>query len=364
MKIPIYQPSLSGNEKKYVNDCLDSNWISSRGKYVEKFEEKFAEYNGLKYATTVSNGTVALHLALVALGIGVNDEVLVPSLTYIASVNSIAYTGAKPIFVDSEVAYWQIDPDDIKRKLNSKTKAIMVVHLYGHPCNMDVIMDIAREYDLFVIEDCAEAFGSKYKDKYVGTFGHISTFSFFGNKTITTGEGGMVVTNDQALYQKCLHFKGQGLAKDRQYWHDVVGYNYRMTNICSAIGLAQLEQADEFIAKKRQIAEWYNKGIGDLPLTMHKQADYCFHTYWMVNILLDDGHQREPLRQFLTLAGIETRPMFYPVHTMPIYSEGSKGHTVAEQLSWRGINLPSWPGLSKTDVLYVCDTVRNFFNGR
>jgi perosamine synthetase len=364
MKIPIYQPSLSGNEKQYVNDCLDSNWISSRGKYVEKFEKKFAEYNEINYATTVSNGTVALHLALVALGIGVNDEVLVPSLTYIASVNSITYTGAKPIFVDSEVAHWQIDPDDIRRKINSKTKAIMVVHLYGHPCNMDAIMDIAKEYDLFVIEDCAEAFGSKYKDKYVGTFGHISTFSFFGNKTITTGEGGMVVTNDQALHQKCLHFKGQGLAKDRQYWHDVIGYNYRMTNICSAIGLAQLEQADEFIAKKRQIAEWYKEGIGDLPLTMHKQADYCFHTYWIVNILLDDGHQREPLRQFLTSSGIETRPMFYPVHTMPIYSEGSKSLIVAEQLSWRGISLPSWPGLSKADVLYVCDTVRNFFNGR
>ena len=197
----------------------------------------------------------------------------------------------------------------------------MVVHLYGHPCDMDAILAIAKEHDLFVIEDCAEAFGSKYKGQYVGTLGHISTFSFFGNKTITTGEGGMVVTNDQTLYQRCVHFKGQGLAEHRQYWHDVIGFNYRMTNICAAIGLAQLEQADVFIAKKRQIADWYKNGLKDLPLVVHQEAQDCLHTYWMVNIVLDDDRQRDPLREHLASAGIEIRPMFYPVHTMPMYSQ-------------------------------------------
>ncbi|WP_417559353.1 DegT/DnrJ/EryC1/StrS family aminotransferase [Marinomonas sp.] len=361
INIPIYQPLLTGNEKKYVNDCLDSNWISSKGKYVQEFERKFAEYNQVKYATTVSNGTVALHLAMVALGIGLDDEVIVPTLTYIASVNTIAYTGASPVFVDSDKDTWQINPEDVKRKITPKTKAIMVVHLYGHPCDMDAIMAIANEHNLFVIEDCAEAFGSKYKDQYVGTFGHISTFSFFGNKTITTGEGGMVVTNDQTLYQRCVHFKGQGLAEHRQYWHDVIGFNYRMTNICAAIGLAQLEQADDFIAKKRQIAEWYKDGLKDLPLVVHQESAGCLHTYWMVNIVLEDDRQRDPLREHLADAGIETRPMFYPVHTMPMYSQKFQRHPVAEDLGWRGINIPSWPGLSENDVKLVCKQIKDYF---
>lgn len=364
MKIPVYQPSLTGNEKKYVNDCLDSNWISSKGKYVSEFEKKFAEYNQVKYATTVSNGTVALHLAMVALGIGTDDEVIVPTLTYIASVNTIAYTGATPVFVDSVESTWQIDPEDVKRKITPKTKAIMVVHLYGHPCDMDAIMAIAKEHDLFVIEDCAEAFGSKYKGQYVGTFGHISTFSFFGNKTITTGEGGMVVTNDQTLYQRCVHFKGQGLAEHRQYWHDVIGFNYRMTNICAAIGLAQLEQADAFIAKKRQIADWYKDGLKDLPLNVHQEAEDCVHTYWMVNIVLDDDRQRDPLREQLANEGIETRPMFYPVHTMPMYSQKFQRHPVAEDLGWRGINIPSWPGLSENDVKLICESIKVYFGNK
>ena len=361
MKIPIYQPSLTGNEKRYVNDCLDSNWISSKGKYVSEFEKKFGEFNQLKYASTVSNGTVALHLAMVALGIGPNDEVIVPTLTYIASVNSIAYTGATPVFVDSVNETWQIDPHDVKRKISPRTKAIIVVHLYGHPCDLDAIMAIAKDHNLFVIEDCAESFGSKYKGKYVGTFGHISTFSFFGNKTITTGEGGMVVTNDQTLYQRCVHFKGQGLAEHRQYWHDVIGFNYRMTNICAAIGLAQLEQADSFIAKKRQIADWYKCGLKDLPLVVHQEAADCLHTYWMVNIVLNDESLRDPSRDHLANVGIETRPMFYPVHTMPMYSQKFQRHSVAEDLGWRGINLPSWPGLSEVDIKLICETIEEYF---
>lgn len=266
-KIPIYKPSITGNEKKYVNECLDSTWISSKGKFVNEFEARFCEYTNVKYATTVSNGTVALHLALLALGIGSGDEVIVPTLTYIASVNAIAYTGAIPVFADSREDTWQVDPEDVRRKITSKTRAIMAVHLYGHPCDMDKIMTIAKEHGLFVIEDCAEAFGTLYKGKHVGSFSDISTYSFFGNKTITTGEGGIVVTNDETLFDRAVHFKGQGLAKHREYWHDVIGYNYRMTNICAAIGLAQLEQAKEFIEKKRQIATWYKDNLKNLPLT-------------------------------------------------------------------------------------------------
>ncbi len=360
-KIPVYQPSLNGNEKKYVNDCLDSTWISSKGKYVTEFENQFARYIGIDYATGVCNGTVALHLALVALGIGPGDEVIVPTLTYIASVNAIAYTGATPVFVDSLEDTWQMDPEDIKKKITSKTKAIMVVHLYGHPCDMDSIMDIAQKNDLFVVEDCAEAFGSLYKGKHVGVFGDIATFSFFGNKTITTGEGGMVVTNDETLYDRAVHYKGQGLAKYRQYWHDVIGYNYRMTNICAAIGLAQLEQADVFISKKRQLKDWYDEGLKDLPVKVHQEIGDVRHSYWMYSILVRDTKDRDPLREFLEKEGIETRPLFYPVHTMPMYSNKFQKHPIAEKIGWGGINLPSWPGLEKEQVKFICETIKKYF---
>ncbi|MEP6756561.1 MAG: DegT/DnrJ/EryC1/StrS family aminotransferase, partial [Chthonomonadales bacterium] len=215
-KYPVYQPSLSGNEKKYVNECLDSTWISSKGRFIPEFERSFESWIGVRHAAAVSNGTVAIHLALVSLGIGLGDDVIVPTLTYVASVNSITYTGATPVFCDSLESTWQMDPEDVRRKISPRTRAIMAVHLYGQPCDMDELLKIAREYNLFLIEDCAEAFGTYYKGKHVGSFGEISTFSFFGNKTITTGEGGMVVTNDETLHDRVVHFKGQGLAKHRE----------------------------------------------------------------------------------------------------------------------------------------------------
>jgi perosamine synthetase len=363
MKIPVYQPTLSGNEKKYVNECLDTNWISSKGRFVKLFEQSFAEYTGIKHATGVSNGTVALHLALMALGVGPDDEVIVTTLTYIASVNAIAYTGATPVFVDSLPDTWQIDPQDVRRKITPRTKAIMAVHLYGHPCDMDAIQAIAKEHELFVVEDCAEAFGTLYKGKHVGSFSDIATYSFFGNKTITTGEGGMVVTDDETLFDRAVHFKGQGLANHREYWHDVIGYNYRMSNICAAIGLAQLEQADEFISRKRQIAQWYQSGLQGLPVTVHGEFGDVRHSYWMVSILVEVAQQREPLRAVLTAAGIETRPLFYPIHTMPMYAQKFQRHPVAENLGWRGINLPSWPSLTREQVDFVCSEIAGFFKG-
>jgi perosamine synthetase len=234
------------------------------------------------------------------------------------------------------------------------------VHLYGHPCDMDALMTLAHAHRLFVVEDCAEAFGSLYKGRLVGGLGHVATFSFFGNKTITTGEGGMVVTNDRTLHQRAVHFKGQGLAAHRQYWHDVIGYNYRMTNICAAIGLAQLEQADEFIAKKRAVAQWYQHGLEGSGVEVHAESAHVLHTYWMNSILVPQASMREPLREHLAAAGIETRPLFYPVHTMPMYSQKFQRHPVAEDLGWRGINLPSWPGLDHEQVRFIVDRIREF----
>ena len=358
-KIPVYQPSLNGNEKKYVNECLDSTWISSKGKFVNEFENAFAEYVGVKHATTVSNGTVAIHLALLALGIGEGDEVIVPSLTYIASVNSIAYTGATPVFVDSLQDSWQIDPADVIKKITPKTKAIMAVHLYGHPCDMDALVEICMKNNLFLIEDCAEAIGTMYKGKHVGTFGDISTFSFFGNKTITTGEGGMVVTNDKTLHDRSVHFKGQGLAKHRQYWHDVIGYNYRMTNICAAIGLAQLENIEEVLIEKKRVADTYRKLLENTTVVFHNPiGDDVYHSYWMCSILTQDAKQRDVLRTHLEKEGIETRPLFYPVHTMPMYSAQYQRHPVAEDLGWRGLNLPSYPGLKSEEIEFICEKIK------
>ena len=360
-QIPIYQPDLSGNEKKYVNECLDTSWISSRGRFVDEFERCFASRIGVEHSASVCNGTVALHLALMALGIGPGDEVIVPTLTYIASANAVAYTGATPIFVDSLRDTWQIDPEDVRRNITPRTRAIMPVHLYGQACDMDTLMAIAQEHRLFIVEDCAEAFGTLYKGRHVGTFGDISTFSFFGNKTITTGEGGMVVSNDKTLIERSRHLKGQGLAAHREYWHDVVGYNYRMTNIEAAIGLAQLERADDFISRKRDLAQRYAAALRGLPIEVHAEAPDTVHSYWMFSILVEHANLRDPLRKHLAEAGIETRPLFYPMHTMPMYSRNYRKHNVAEDLAWRGINLPSWPGLGNEQVSTICNEIANFF---
>ena len=360
-RIPVYQPDLSGNERAYVNECLDSTWISSKGKFVTAFEEAFAGYIGVDFATAVCNGTTALHLALLALGVGPGDEVIVPALTYIASANAVTYTGALAVFVDSLREDWQMDPADVIKKVTPRTRAIMVVHLYGHPCNMDEILGIAKKYGLFVIEDAAEAVGSRFNGHHVGGFGDIAVFSFYGNKTITTGEGGMVVTRDPTLYDRAKHLKGQGLAEHRQYWHDVVGYNYRMTNICAAIGLAQIERCDQILQCKRRLAQLYAKKLEGVPLEIHRESPNVVHSYWMISILVSSLQDRDPLREALAEAGIETRPVFFPVHTMPMYSNRFQRHPVAEDIGWRGINLPSWPGLSEQNVDEVCGVIKHFY---
>lgn len=364
-KIPVYEPVLNQSAKTNVMRCLDSNWISSRGEFIEKFEDEFAHKVGASHAATASNGTVALHLALLALDIGPGDEVIVPTFTYIASVNAIAYVGAIPVFCDSSAHNWQIDPLDVERRITPKTRAIMVVHLYGQPSDMRAIQEIARRHKLKIIEDAAESFGSYIGKSHVGSFGDVGTFSFFGNKTITTGEGGMVVTNDSALDLKVRKLRGQGLEGKREYWHDEIGYNYRMTNICAAIGLAQLQDADLILARKREIATQYRDELSGLPLEFLWETSGTTNSFWMNCVAVEDESKRDDLRNFLSKEGIETRPTFYPAHTMPMYEKfGNNDFPTAIHLAARGINLPSSPALSDGDIAYVVEKVKIFFNNR
>jgi len=364
IKIPVYKPSITEREKEYVNQCLDSSWISSKGKFTELFENEFAKKTEVKYATTVSNGTVALHLALLSLGVGEGDEVIVPTFTYIASVNSIQYTGATPVFVDCDPVSWQINPVEVEKKITNKTKAIMVVHLYGQSCDMKSICDIANRYNLFVVEDCAEAFGTKFNNQHVGSFGDIATYSFFGNKTITTGEGGMVVTNNETLYERAKHLKSQGLADHRQYWHDTIGYNYRLTNIACAIGLAQLERSNDLLLRKRQIADYYKEKFENTNYHFHQEVSGTYHSYWMCSILINKDkfgkNTRDKLRNHLDSKGIETRPLFYPVHTMPMHYSKYEMHKISEDIGRRGINLPSYPDLTEEQLEYICESILSY----
>lgn len=359
-RYPVYQPSLNGNEKLYVNQCLDSTWISSKGTFIERFEKSFAEYTTITHAMTVSNGTVAMHLALLALDIGPGDEVIVPSFTYIASVNAIKYVGAIPVFADIEPNTWQLDVQQAASKITPRTKAIIAVHIYGAACDTPQLKTLCDQHGLFLIEDCAEAIGTKSGSHHAGTLGHIAAFSFFGNKTITTGEGGMVCTHDEILAKKVRHLKGQGLAANREYWHDIIGYNYRMTNICAAIGLAQLERVHEIIDQKRAIGKRYESNLINLPLTTQPEAMGTTHSFWMCSILLNDGTLRDALRLHLNESGIETRPFFYPVHLMPMYFENQQ-FPVTEDIASRGINIPSYPDLQPNDIDIISNTIQSFF---
>ncbi len=357
--IPVYEPYLRGREREYVDQCLTSLWIA-KGDFNTRFEKQFEQYLGHCYATTVCNGTAALHLALLALGIGPGDEVLVPTLTYIASVNMIAHAGATPVLVDSLESTWQMDPEDVRRKITSRTRAVLAVHLYGQPCEMDQLVRICEEHRLWLVEDCAEAFGSQYSGRSLGTFGDIAAFSFFGNKTITTGEGGMVVARDQDLLEKVIHLKGQGVSPTSEYWHDVLGFNYRMNNICAAIGLAQMEMAGEILKKKRTIAEWYREMLAGKPLELHGEAAGSRHSFWLCSGLASDEGTRDALRAHLRAEGIETRRVFHPAHTMPVFSSALP-FPVAESISRRGFSLPSYPALSEKQVVRICACIRNFY---
>ena len=361
--IPVYRPSIGDREKKYVNEALDSGWVSSKGAFLERFEIEFAAFMGVSHGVSAANGTVALHLAFAALGIGPGDEVIVPTLTYIASVNAITYTGARPVFVDSDPTCWNLDPGLIERAVTPRTKAIEVVHLFGHPTDMDPIIDIATRHHLYVVEDAAESHGARYKGRLVGAIGTVGSFSFFGNKIITTGEGGMLVTNDDELAARSRHLRGQGVSPTRTYWHDILGFNYRMTNIAAAIGCAQLERIDETLASKRTVARWYASYLeGVEGVTLQSEASWAKCVFWMNSILVAP-ELRDPLMAHLAADGIDTRPFFHPAHTMPVY-RSSDSFPVAERLGASGINLPSYADLSEEQVVQICASVRRFLESR
>jgi len=356
---PVAEPQFIGNEKKYLMDCIDSTWISSTGKYIDLFEKKFAEFIGTKHAITVANGTVALHLILKALDVGEGDEVIVPDFTYVASANSVKYVGAKPVFVDADQKTFNIDAKKIEEKITEKTKAIMPVHIFGNPCDMDLILEIADKHSLLVIEDAAEAHGAIFNEKKAGSFGIANSFSFYGNKTMTTGEGGMITTNDDSLNEKLRILKNQGQGAGKKYYHEVLGYNYRMTNLQAAIGLAQLEKLGLFVNKKQQINAKYRAFLAGLAdkgtLSFQEELPKGRSSYWMTSLILN----KAPIDSFameLKKADIETRPFFVPMDHLPFYEKSS--FPITSEISSKGIMIPSSVSLKDDDIDYICKVIK------
>lgn len=363
-RIPVMEPSLSGNELNYVTECIRTNWISSQGPFVKKFETQFAEYLGVGDAIAVSNGTVALHLALASLQIGPGDEVIVPDLTFAASVNAVLYVGATPVLVDVKRDTYTLDPIEVARVITPRTKAIMPVHLYGQPADLDPIMQLAREHHLFVIEDAAEALGATYQGKMVGSFGDAATFSFFGNKLITTGEGGMLILRDPTAGARAKILRDHGMDPNQRYWHVEIGYNYRLTNLQAAIGVAQLEQIDRFIQYKLKLAASYRRYLGSIPgFHLPAERSGIRNVYWLFSLTIDPdriGLSRNELIARLLRNGIETRPLFYPLHVMPPYQVygGNRSYPNTEWLSMNGLSLPSAITLEDGEFDYICRSIQ------
>ncbi len=374
--VVLHEPSFNGNEWLYLKECLDSTFVSSVGKFVDRLEADLAAFTGAKYAVAVVNGTAALHIALKLAGVNFGDEVLIPALTFVATANAVTYCGASPHFVDSEERTLGIDAEKLRDYLKSSTeqhagecvnrttgriiRAVVPMHTFGHPADVEGLLAVATDYNLALVEDAAESLGSYYHGQHTGTFGLMGTLSFNGNKTITTGEGGMVVTCNHSLYEKAWKYKSQGVVRGRDYWHDSIGFNYRMNNICAAIGLAQLERIEEFLEKKRLIEAWYREELAESQVVFQEEGPGVHSSFWMVSILLPHSSAVEALRRALADAEIETRPLFSPIHLMPMLDD--KGpFPVAQNISARGLNLPSWPGLTRRDIASVCDTIKRFF---
>ncbi len=357
--LPVAAPVLGGNETKYVMDCLESTWISSTGKYIEKFEEAFAAFCGVRHAISCSNGTTSLHLALLALGLQPGDEVIVPTLTFVASANAVVYCGATPVFVDVDQDTWNLDPAQIEAQITPRTRGIIAVHLAGNPADMDTVLAIAQRHGLFVLEDAAQAHGAEINGKRVGSLGNIASFSLFGNKIISTGEGGMITTDDDALASQIRLLKNHGMDPQRRYWHPVVGYNYRMTNIQAAIGLAQIERVDWQLARRREVVDWYREELANTSgIGWQRETSSARHVWWMFTAILGEEFsiERDEVIARMREMGIETRPVVYPMHQLPPYQEAGRTRRfpVADRLASRGINLPTWAGVTREDVARVC----------
>lgn len=362
-EIPPNEPDLSGNELQYVQEAVKSGWISAKGDFVKRFEDEFASWIGVRGGVTTNSGTTALHLALAALDVGSGDEVIVPDFTFAASAAAVTYTGAKPIFVDVHPEYWGIQPEKIENKITDQTKAIIPVHLYGHPCEMDPIMEIASEHDLYLIEDAAEAHGAEYKGRKVGNFGDIACFSFYANKIITTGEGGMCVSDDKDLLHKMAYLRSHAMKPEERYWHEKIGFSYGMTNLQAAVGVAQLERIEEFIQQKRENAKLYSRRLSSLKgLKTPVELPWAKNVYWRYSILLNNEGLdigKDSLMQNLTKKGIHTRRLFYPLHKLPPYVKYDDGKfPVSNRISKKGLSLPSSVKLTGEEINRVTTGIK------
>ncbi len=359
--IPVCEPKLDGNELKYVTKCFETSWISSAGENIQKFEEEFAQACGAKYGVSCTSGTAALHLALATLGVGRGDEVIIPTFTMIATANAVTYTGAKPVLVDSEPNTWNINVKKMEEKITHRTKVIMPVHTYGHPADMDKILDIAKKYNLYVVEDAAEAHGSEYQGRKIGSMGDIACFSFYANKIITTGEGGMLTTDNEEMAKIARNLRGHAFSEERHFWHNYIGFNYRMTNLQAAIGLAQMEKFDENVRRRIQNAKLYNSMLKNIKgITLPPQTKGVKNVYWMYSILVNDEFDvtRDELRKKLAKRGVETRTFFIPIHLQPIYFRRyDERFPVAEELCRKGMYLPSSSTLTKEEIEYVVESI-------
>ena len=359
---PVALPNLGGKELKYLTDAFLSTWISSTGSYIDRFETSFSKYSDCTFGISTSNGTCALHLALKALDIGDGDEVIIPDLTFAATINAVLLANATPVIVDVEEDSWCIDPNHIEKAITSKTKAIIPVHLYGQVCDMDGILRLAKKHNLKIIEDCAEAHGAKFKGMKVGSFGDIGCFSFYGNKVITTGEGGMCTTNNSELNHKLRIMRDHGMSKERRYWHDIVGFNYRLTNLQAAIGVAQMEELDNFIERKRQIAIAYAEGLSTLEdFTLMSESEFAFSTYWLYTIVLNKSESKHNSRHLISLLqdrGIQSRPLWYPVHLQEMYRDCEHyGMDCAHRLYALAVQLPSSSGITDQEIEHVISSL-------
>ncbi len=361
--IPVCKPWLPGNERKYVLDAVDSNWISSSGEYIEKFEEDFAKFCGVKHGVSCSNGFGALHLACVALNLKKGDEVIVPTFTMAACTNSVILTGATPVLVDADKETYCIDVSKIEEKITPRTKAIMPVHIYGHPCDMDAIMEIAKKHNLFVIEDCAEAHGAEYKGQKVGSFGDVGCFSFYANKILTTGEGGMCITNNPEFAKRMKMFRNHAFDVPR-FIHKEVGFNYRLTNLQAAIGYAQVENAEMLVEARRSVGLRYNEALKEIDgLILPIEKKNCKNVYWMYAVVLSDkiNLSKEEFMERLKSEGIDTRSFFIPMHKQPAYYEKTVENApkcdgkfpIADKIGERGFYLPSSSNLTDEEIEYV-----------
>ncbi len=361
--IPVCEPTLGGNEMKYVQRAIETNWISSAGSFIPEFEHRFAEFCDAKYGISCNNGTVALHLALATLGLEPEDEVILPAFTMIATINAVTYCGATPVLVDSEPTYWQLDVEQVAAKITPRTKAIIPVHTYGHPVDMDPLLALADKHGIVVIEDAAESHGAEYKGRRTGGLGRAGVFSFYGNKIITTGEGGMITTSDETLARLAWNLRDHAFSHERHFWHKFVGFNYRMTNLQAAVGLAQAEQLDTFVVARRRNAALYTERLTGIPgITTPPEASWAKNVFWMYGILVNEdayGMNRDQLRQVLAENGVETRTFFIPMHCQPVYWQQFKGQRfpVAEQLCKQGFYLPSASSLSLAEIEHVTGVI-------